>query len=250
MVSFLKNTDDEKMTFIPDLEGFQELHSGIEDIQKEICSHFALPADMFMPTDQLHSARILIATLRQEMQTFVDILGCILLKNMIQKGHKMQQYIGTKMIQAEPMTRGKYNEYRGWTIPENENPDDGGYLVVYPDGYESWSPQNVFEEAYRPTIGMNFGLAIEAAKKGFKITRRGWNGKDMFVVYMPPLQLPPYNTQGTARKVNDRTAKFIGEDAPLNCQPYFSMYNAQKQWIPGWLATQSDMLSDDWYIVE
>lgn len=60
----------------------------------------------------------------------------------------MKEYVGIKRIKAEPMTRGEYNEYRGWVIPENENPKDEGYLVKYPDGYESWSPKNVFEEAY------------------------------------------------------------------------------------------------------
>ena len=97
---------------------------------------------------------------------------------------------------------------------------------------------------------MDFGDAIRAAKAGKKIARKKWNGKNMFVVYMEPLYLPPFNTTDTFRKVNDRTAKFIGEDQPLNCQPYFAMYNAQKEWIPGWLASQSDMLDNDWYIVD
>lgn len=61
----------------------------------------------------------------------------------------MKTYIGVKKLEAKPMTRGAYNEYRGWTIPENENPEDEGYLVKYPDGYESWSPKKQFEEAYR-----------------------------------------------------------------------------------------------------
>lgn len=60
----------------------------------------------------------------------------------------MKQYIGTKLISAEPMTRGEYNFYRGWQIPENENPKDAGYHVVYSDNYESWSPAEVFEKAY------------------------------------------------------------------------------------------------------
>ena len=76
---------------------------------------------------------------------------------------------------------------------------------------------------------MDFGDAIRAAKKGHKIARTKWNGKNMFVVYMEPLQLPPFNTQGTDRKVNDRTAKFIGENKPLNCQPYFAMYDEKKK---------------------
>ena len=62
----------------------------------------------------------------------------------------MEQYIGTKLVQAEHMSRGDYNLYRGWTIPADENPEDEGYLLCYPDGYESWSPKEVFEKAYLP----------------------------------------------------------------------------------------------------
>lgn len=158
----------------------------------------------------------------------------------------MEKYLGVKVVEAETMDLGDYNKYRGWQIPDNEDPTTGGYLVKYPDGYESWCPKKQFEEANRLIIGMTFGHAIEAAKAGMKISRAGWNGKGMFVVYMPPMNLPPANTQGTDRKVNDRTAKWIGEDAPLDCVGYFAMYSAQKQWIPGWLASQTDMLAEDW----
>lgn len=67
---------------------------------------------------------------------------------------ELKNYIGTKQIQATPMTRGEYNKYRGWEIPANENPADEGYLVKYSDGYESWSPKKQFEEAYRECKGM------------------------------------------------------------------------------------------------
>ena len=73
----------------------------------------------------------------------------------------MELYSGTKTIKARPMNLGDYNEYRGWTIPANENPSDEGYLVGYTnsdgkfDGtwgggchYVSWSPKRVFEAAY------------------------------------------------------------------------------------------------------
>lgn len=61
----------------------------------------------------------------------------------------MKKYVGTKVIEATPMTRGDYNKYRGWQIPADENPADEGYLVKYSDDYVSWSPVGVFEEAYR-----------------------------------------------------------------------------------------------------
>jgi hypothetical protein len=76
----------------------------------------------------------------------------------------MQTYIGTKMINARPMTRDTYSLYRGWTLPEDEDGDEPGYLVEYLDGsasnhpahknYISWSPKDVFEEAY-VTLGKN-----------------------------------------------------------------------------------------------
>ena len=62
----------------------------------------------------------------------------------------MHTFIGTKIIKARPLNRGDHNKYRGWTIPANEDPDEPGYLVVYPDGYESWTPKPQFDEAYLP----------------------------------------------------------------------------------------------------
>jgi hypothetical protein len=62
----------------------------------------------------------------------------------------MKAYIGTKIIQAEPLSLGEYNQRRGWTIPANEDPSRPGYYIIYPDNYVSWSPSEVFEEAYRP----------------------------------------------------------------------------------------------------
>lgn len=63
----------------------------------------------------------------------------------------MKKYIGTKVIQAEPMTKGdafKNNLLRNYSIREDEK-EMPGYKVVYKDGYESWSPKEAFEEAYK-----------------------------------------------------------------------------------------------------
>ena len=59
-----------------------------------------------------------------------------------------KEYIGVKLLKAEPMTRGEYNKKRGWTIPKDENPKDEGYVVQYDDGYVSWSPKEAFEKSY------------------------------------------------------------------------------------------------------
>lgn len=149
----------------------------------------------------------------------------------------MKQYIGTKMILARPMTRGAYNEYRCWTIPANENPEDEGYLVQYEDGYVSWSPKDVFEKAYRETTGMPFGLAIEAAKMGKKIARSGWNGKSQYVELAYCISYK--NNAAEIVNVNhcnigNKALAFVGTSGVQM----------------GWLASQADMLADDWYIVE
>lgn len=74
---------------------------------------------------------------------------------------EMERYIGVKAIKAKPMNLQEYHDYRGWDLPKNENGLDEGYLVEYADnrifnhpnhaGYISWSPKEVFEQAYRKT---------------------------------------------------------------------------------------------------
>lgn len=69
-----------------------------------------------------------------------------------------QLYEGTKRLHAVPMSRGDYNHLREWVCPADEDPTDLGYLVQYENsgasnvegfkGYVSWSPKEVFEEAY------------------------------------------------------------------------------------------------------
>lgn len=66
----------------------------------------------------------------------------------------MKQYIGTKLIQAEPAYRIDGKIYpKTWPIPAACRKMEDGYKVVYQDGYESWSPKDVFEAAYLPVTG-------------------------------------------------------------------------------------------------
>lgn len=149
----------------------------------------------------------------------------------------MKQYIGTKIIEAAPAIRkgGKVYDLT-WPIPKSMEPEEPGYRVRYPDGYESWSPKDVFEEAYRPTDAMNFGLAIEAAKKGKRIARKGWNGKRQYVElataisYTSPIGAV-VNAEHDA--IGNQALAFVGTSGVQM----------------GWLASQADMLADDWMIV-
>lgn len=56
-------------------------------------------------------------------------------------------YIGCKVITAVPMTSKEFADRKGQPH-DHENAE--GYMVTYPDGYQSWSPKRVFETAYRP----------------------------------------------------------------------------------------------------
>lgn len=145
------------------------------------------------------------------------------------------KYIGTKLIKAKPMTRGEYNAYRGWTIPKNENPDEEGYLVVYVDSNDhvSWVPKYIFDREYRSCDGcMTFGGALELLKMGFKVARKGWNGKGMWLT--------------TCVAGNYEVGR---EDAcDYERLPWIGMKTADDKFVP-WLASQTDMLANDWTVV-
>lgn len=169
----------------------------------------------------------------------------------------MQKFIGLKLVIAVAMTRLAYNEYRGWQLPANEDGADDGYLVEYLDGgkpnhpnhvgYISWSPKEQFDRAYRPTTGMTFGLAIEALKHGERVARAGWNGKDMWLSLScgETRDIPaenfwsPHNAQHAREQGG--TAKVL---------PSITMKTATGEILMGWLASQTDMLAEDWVIVE
>lgn len=165
----------------------------------------------------------------------------------------MEQYIGVKLIKAEPMTRQEYNDYRGWELPSGENGGDEGRLVEYLDGgepnhpnhkgYISWSPLEVFKNAYREVEGMTFGLAIEAMKLGHKVCRAGWNGKGMFAYIVPA-----GNYHAQTEVARDHFGDGGGKpNVPYGA--YIAMKTAQHNVTP-WLASQTDMLEEDWMIVE
>lgn len=95
-----------------------------------------------------------------------------------------------------------------------------------------------------------FGVALDYLKLGRKVAREGWGGRVMFAVLMPELQLPPFSHQEPGPKVNDRTAKHIGNDTPLNSQPYFAAFIANGEWQPGWVPSVRDLLATDWSVVD
>lgn len=89
---------------------------------------------------------------------------------------------------------------------------------------------------------MNFGKAIEELKKGKRLTRKGWNGKGMFIVYQKgyPNGIP----------CNKQTAEAYGyeEGTLFKCRPYIQMRCADGT-HQMWTASQTDILSEDWEVV-
>ncbi|CUU47331.1 Gp49 family protein [Clostridium beijerinckii] len=60
----------------------------------------------------------------------------------------MNYYIGTTLVKAQPMTRGEYNQFKGWEAPKGEDQTIDGYLVEDETGYTSWRPGCQFDKYY------------------------------------------------------------------------------------------------------
>lgn len=149
----------------------------------------------------------------------------------------MEMYIGTKIINAEPMTRGEYAKYSGRNsilTEKGESENDKGYKVTYEDGYVSWSPEKVFNEAYKKSGEMNFGHALELIKRGEKVARKGWNGKGMFLFIATGKEFESEN---------------FGDKLPEIINDVICMKTAQNTICIGWLASQTDMLAEDWELI-
>ena len=167
----------------------------------------------------------------------------------------MQRFLGTKIILACAMTLGNYNAKRGWTPPEGEDQTAEGYLVEYTDGgkqnhpdhkgYISWSPKEQFEKAYRQTDGLTFGHAIEALKLGKRVARAGWNGKGMYLWVLPAAKVK-------AEWCREPHLKEVAEanGGEIECLGSIRMMTADKKVLTGWLASQTEILCEDWTILD
>jgi len=134
----------------------------------------------------------------------------------------MKKFLGVKLITAEPQVK--------------DNVD--GYKVVYEDNYVSWSPKDVFEKAYRQIENLNFGLAVEAAKTGKKVARKGWNGNNMYAYIVPAASYPAQT---------EVAKKEFGGMVPYRA--YWALKTAQND-VATWAPSGSDSLAEDWMIVE
>lgn len=170
----------------------------------------------------------------------------------------MQQYISkNRLIEAKEMTRYEYNQMRGWVLPEGENPNDMGYLVVNPavtqrnvegfDGYVSWLPEQAFKEQYDNSEGMTFGQALELLKNGGRVYNTSWPTKDAFLVLIKGAAVEEAinDTYGDPDRLKyDGTGQPIGVttkifDSIYICYPDDTM----SPWAPDCV----DILSNKWF---
>ena len=90
---------------------------------------------------------------------------------------------------------------------------------------------------------MSFGSALTLLKDGHRVARSGWNGKGMWLVLVQPdddANVPPRPTYAVSG---------IVDDATNGCLPWIGMKTADNKFVP-WLASQTDVLAEDWQIVD
>jgi hypothetical protein len=99
---------------------------------------------------------------------------------------------------------------------------------------------------------MNFGQAIEALKGGKRVTREGWNGRGMFLILAGGYKVAKENLR-SGGPINAEFLESRGLDE-MEILPHIDMWtvnaHGRQAYLPGWLASQSDMLAEDWAIVD
>ena len=92
---------------------------------------------------------------------------------------------------------------------------------------------------------LNFGEAIEALKRGQRVTRPGWNGRGMYLWLLPAAKVK-------AEWCREPHLKAVAEanGGEIEALGSIRMMTTDKKVLTGWLASQSDMLSEDWQIID
>lgn len=150
----------------------------------------------------------------------------------------MANYVLRNVVDATPMTRGEYVAMRGWNLPPEETASDEGYLTRnLRSGHQTWVPADEFHVQAIDTDSLSFGEALVMAKLGYKISRKGWNGKGMFA-YLVPANSYPAVTEAIKGQFQD-------DLVPYN--EYWALKGAD-QTVSPWAPSGSDTLAEDWMI--
>lgn len=95
---------------------------------------------------------------------------------------------------------------------------------------------------------LTFGEALEFLKDGKRIARKGWNGKGMFLFLLPASDGIPTTV------IHDPALRAVIESEiggeSFDAHGSIRMFTAEKKILTGWLASQTDMLGEDWVILD
>lgn len=117
---------------------------------------------------------------------------------------------------------------------------------------------NELEQTENMKKQFNFGTAIEAAKQGKRVAREGWNGKGMFIFQRPAdelsLEMVVHKVKSLPQSVKDffaqKNEQGLDGSALIRFGAYLCMYAADGSIVNGWLASQTDILAEDWVILD
>lgn len=109
----------------------------------------------------------------------------------------------------------------------------GDWEVVEENG------QQAIDSTAVPVPNFSFSVALDYIKEGKKVAREGWNGKGMFLFLADDIE---FSTPADLSCVQDMEGDLTGQSIVLK--------TADNKFVVGWLASQTDMLADDWNIVE
>ena len=85
---------------------------------------------------------------------------------------------------------------------------------------------------------MNFGEAVNNVKNGHKIAREGWNGKGMFIVFVPSKVI----------NLNEKFKELFGKDK-VEFNQHFIIKNVDGS-VSTWVPSVNDCLAEDWYVAD
>ena len=97
---------------------------------------------------------------------------------------------------------------------------------------------------------MDFGDAIRHMKLGRAVAREGWNGKGMWIALTPGSTFPAACAKPGHAAYGRAVEMGMGPHDSVNLLPHIDMRAADGSMVIGWLASQTDMLAEDWHVVE
>lgn len=174
----------------------------------------------------------------------------------------MERYIGTKRILAQPMRLGEYNAYRGWDMPADEDPAKPGFLVDIPTARAATTrsmtatyrgaPKLCFWRRIAPTGTLPSAMLSISSRKAPRSRGRDGNGRDMFLYLNPGSHdaKPPAMERGELIDGVHPDLFNNGATGTATRLPNINMRAASGATVTGWLASQTDILAEDWTIVE